>query len=176
LSPISRSGLIKCRSLLAISFLVSFPIDRNETHPVRFYRKGTWLIEIVASEFWPFVMLVCFVGLFLQLNNLQVREAPSLRQPRQSSSESVGDLVPESEGPNSWLVMAPFSPSPSTWQGYERHYPDGRSTPPSRATTMPRRRTQRVSTTSMTATSPSASLLARSPRLLAQQGHRLTQS
>jgi peptidoglycan glycosyltransferase len=69
------------------------------------------------------VMLACFVLLFVQLNNLQIREAPSLR--RQSVPESGGHLVPEPRGELLASDGTVLAESVHTAQGYERRYPDG---------------------------------------------------
>ena len=59
------------------------------------------------------VMLACFVLLFVQLNNLQIREAPSLRANPDNPSQNPVATWYQNREANSWLVMAPFSPSPS---------------------------------------------------------------
>jgi len=72
------------------------------------------------------VLLACFVVLFLQLNNLQVREAPSLRaNPDNPSANPVTSWYQNPRGEllaSNGVVLAE---SIHTGQGYQRHYPDG---------------------------------------------------
>ena len=71
-------------------------------------------------------MLACFVFLFLQLNNLQIREAPSLRSNPDNPPENP--VATWYQNPRGELLASNGSvlaESIHTGQGYERHYPDG---------------------------------------------------
>jgi peptidoglycan glycosyltransferase len=72
------------------------------------------------------VLLACFILLFLQLNNLQIREAPPLRaNPDNPSQNPVATWY---QNPRGELLAGDgtvLAESVHTAQGYERHYPDG---------------------------------------------------
>ena len=68
----------------------------------------------------------CFVLLFLQLNNLQIREAPSLRANRNEPPSTP--VATWYQNPRGEILAADgtvLAESVHTAQGYQRHYPDG---------------------------------------------------
>ena len=72
------------------------------------------------------VMLACFVLLFVQLNNLQIREAPSLRaNPDNPSQNPVATWYQNPRGELLASDGTVLAESVHTAQGYERRYPDG---------------------------------------------------
>jgi peptidoglycan glycosyltransferase len=72
------------------------------------------------------VLLACFVLLFLQLNNLQVREAPSLRSnPNNPPQNPVATWYQNPRGDLLASDGTVLAESIHTGKGYERHYPDG---------------------------------------------------
>ncbi len=71
-------------------------------------------------------MLACFVLLFVQLNNLQIREAPSLRaNPDNPSQNPVATWYQNPRGELLASDGTVLAESVHTAQGYERRYPDG---------------------------------------------------
>jgi peptidoglycan glycosyltransferase len=72
------------------------------------------------------VLLACFVLLFLQLNNLQIREGPSLRaNPDNPSQNPVATWYQNPRGELLASDGTVLADSIRTRQGYERRYPDG---------------------------------------------------
>ena len=72
------------------------------------------------------VILACFVLLFVQLNNLQIREAPSLRaNPDNPSQNPVASWYQNPRGELLASDGTVLAESVHTAQGYERDYPDG---------------------------------------------------
>jgi peptidoglycan glycosyltransferase len=72
------------------------------------------------------VLLACFVVLFLQLNNLQIREAPSLRaNPDNPSQNPVATWYQNPRGEILTSNGTVLAESIHTSKGYQRFYPNG---------------------------------------------------